>query len=138
MDASTFVPYRRTLIACAVGVLVALAGAAGWTAQGWRKDAEIAGLKATQSKQEAKDATGALTDYQTTAKAIAEAASGAQGSNASTAAALRAIRQEMKNAKPLPADCRPDADRLRKRNAAIEAYNRAAAGQLPGGPVQDH
>ncbi|WP_155401792.1 hypothetical protein [Chromobacterium violaceum] len=31
---------------------------------------------------------------------------------------------------PLPADCRPGADRLRELNAAIEAANAARAGQL--------
>ncbi|MEO4030133.1 hypothetical protein ABH313_19085 [Chromobacterium vaccinii] len=31
---------------------------------------------------------------------------------------------------PLPAECRPGADRLRELNAAIEAVNAAASGQL--------
>lgn len=138
MDISAFIPEKWALLAAASLVLAGASGAAAWTAQGWRKDAEISGLKAAQAGQQAQDATGALTKFQTTAESIAAAASGAQASNASTAVALRAIRQEMKNAKPLPADCRPDAERLRKRNAAVDAYNRAATGQLPGGTVQDH
>lgn len=135
---AAFIPYRRTIIACAVGVLVALAGAAGWTAQGWRKDAVIADLKAKHSGQEAADVTKAFDQFKGNAQSIAEAASSAQASNATTAATLRVIRQELKNAKPLPDDCRPDAERLRKRNAAIKAYNDAATGRVPGGPVQDH
>lgn len=131
-------PYKWGLLAVAALVLAGASGAAAWTAQGWRKDAEIADLKAARAGEVATDATGALEQFKSKALVIAEAASSAQASNASTAVALRALRQEMKNAKPLPADCRPDAERLRKRNAAIGAYNDAAAGRLPGSTVQDH
>lgn len=138
MIPAALAPYKAWLLASAAVALFGAGIAVGWTGQGWRKDAEVMSLKAHQSGQAAKDAGDALEQFKTTAAAISFAASSAQAANASTAAVLRTIRQEMKNATPLPADCHPDAERLRKRNAAIEAYNNAATGRLPSGALQDH
>ena len=40
---------------------------------------------------------------------------------------LDAIQKELKNAKPLPADCRPDAGRVRMLSDAVDAAKQAAA-----------
>lgn len=51
--------YRTIAEGAAVLVLFAILFAVGWTAQGWRKDAEIAAIKAEQSKATA-EATAAV------------------------------------------------------------------------------
>lgn len=130
-------PYLWHLRLAAAVTAVAAAFSAGWTAQGWRKDAVISELQRGTAQSEASSLAHDIEGLQKSASAVQAAASGAIADNTATVRELRAIRQEMKNAKPLPPDCRPDAERLRQRNAAIEAYNRAAAGSVSGRAVQE-
>lgn len=138
MIPASFAPYKWVIVAGGIAAVAISSFGAGWLAQGWRKDATIATAEAAKAKGEATAAGAELTQFKAAAAVITAAASDAHADNTITARELRAIRMEMKNAKPLPADCVPDAGRLRQRNAAIEAYNRAATGQLPGGTLQDH
>lgn len=114
-------------------VALALAGfAAGWTANGWRLGAELSKQDAQSASDRADQAEIDLRKYQQGAAALADAASQAQAANAGAKKQFDAIAKELKNAKPLPADCRPDDDRLRLRNEAIDVYNAARSGQQPG------
>lgn len=125
-------------MAIGAGVALLVGFSAAWAVQGWRYGAQIAELKAAHAETVATDATQAVEQLQQAATRVADAASSARADNTATAKALASIRWEFRNAlKPLPADCVPDPDRLRKRNAAIEAYNRAATGSVSGGALQN-
>lgn len=114
-------------------VALALSGfAAGWTTNGWRLGAELSKQDAQAASDRADQAEVDLRKYQQGAAALADAASQAQAANAGAQKQFAAIAKEFKNAKPLPADCRPDDDRLRLRNQAIDVYNAARSGQQPG------
>ncbi len=114
-------------------VALALAGfAAGWTTNGWRLGAELSKQDAQAASDRADQAEIDLRKYQKGAEALADAASQARAITAGTQKQFAAIAKEFKNAKPLPADCRPDDDRLRLRNEAIDVYNAARSGQQPG------
>lgn len=130
-------PYFWHLRVAAAAAAVVASFSAGWIAQGWRKDAAISDMERATVQAEASALGRDIVGLQKAASAVQAAASGAIADNTATVRELRAIRQEMKNAKPLPPDCRPDAERLRQRNAAIEAYNRAAAGSVSGRAVQE-
>lgn len=124
-------PYRYAAVALACFV-------AGWVAQGWRASAAASEVKAEAAKAVATSASQALDQFIERANQMADAASQAQAGATAIASTAAKIRKDVANVKaPLPADCRPDAERLRNRNAAIEAYNRAATGQLPRGTVQN-
>lgn len=132
MIPAALLPYKWAMVAAAFAATAAVSGAAAWTAQGWRKDAVIADLKAAESGKVAADARGALDQVTRAAAAVSAAASEAGAESAAAAKKFTALAKEMKNAKPLPTDCRPDAERLRNRNDAIRAYNAARAGSESG------
>lgn len=50
-------------------------------------------------------------------------------------ASIGALSEAVKNANPLPAGCRPDADRVRSLTDAVRAARGTTAGQWSGGPV---
>lgn len=108
-------------------VVLALAFLAGWWVNGWRKDAEIAELTATQAKADLAAATQALGQLKTASADIRARADEYRGITTELGAAASAIRKELKNAKPLPADCRPDDFRMRKLSDAVDAAKQAAA-----------
>lgn len=129
----------KLLAALAIGgASTAVGFGAAWYVQGLRADARVADLQRNQAEADADAARSDLKNWQRNAQAVTNAASAALATNAGTARTLAALRKGMINAKPLPADCRPDADRLRRRNEAIDAYNRAAVGPVPGAAVQDN
>ncbi|WP_157072076.1 hypothetical protein [Cupriavidus sp. HPC(L)] len=117
------VPWR----AVAAAVLVSAAFGAGWTVNGWRKDAEIAELNATRAETDLSAARQALGEFKTASADIRARADEYRGITTELDAAASAIRKELKNAKPLPADCRPDDFRVRKLSDAVDAAKRAAA-----------
>lgn len=105
-----------------------LGAAACWQVMTWRTDAA-----------EGRAATDAAAKVIQAADVVADAASRARGDIDTARARLSTIAREARQhaqAAPLPADCRPDAERIRLRNEAIDAYNRAA-GSESGGPVSD-
>lgn len=114
----------------AVAAAVAVVFGAGWAANGWRLGSKLSDLRAQHAEAEQRDSSAGLTQLQDASKQVAQAASQAVASVDAARARLAALKGPY--AKPLPADCRPDDERLRRRNAAIEAYNAARAGSVPG------
>lgn len=120
-------PFALRVLALAVGTAVSFA--VGWHVNGWRKDAEIYAITAEMVKGRSDQAQAALTDLATAAARIRTAADGYTADSAALGAKLDQLRKDFKNAKPLPADCRPDTFRMRHLSAAIDAANEAATGQ---------
>ncbi|GJG96465.1 hypothetical protein [Cupriavidus pauculus] len=102
--------------------------AAGWVANGWRKDAEIDRMKTASAQADLAGANKALDDL---GKASATIQTKANEFNASQAALTAKVDQavmEFRNAKkPLPVDCRPDDFRVRKLSDAVDAAKQAAS-----------
>lgn len=120
--AAAAVPWRAVAV-------VALAGAtfgAGWTVNGWRKDAELAELTAARAQADLATVNQALGELRTAGADIRARADEYRGITTQLGAAASAIRKELRNAKPLPADCRPDDFRVRKLSDAVDAAKRAA------------
>lgn len=117
------VPWR------AIGAALLAAGifAAGWAANGWRKDAEIDRLKTASAQADLASANQALGDLRTASATIREKADEFAGIQTTLGAKLDAIRKDLKNAPKLPADCRPDAGRVRLMSDAVDAAKQAAA-----------
>ena len=112
-------------------LLVVVAGfGAGWTANGWRLNTEIANLKAERANEIAKQSQGALSDLASAAKHVKDAADGAQADMSQLGVKLDAIQKDVRNAKsiPLPADCKLDDGRLRRLAEGAAAVNEAAFG----------
>ena len=116
----------RALLAC-LGLLLAmaLAGAAGWFANGWRHEAQIAELRRAHTEYRATLTEAALTDVQADAATIRQAATEFATIQSTLAPKMTALTKELRNAKPLPAGCLPDADRMRTLDAAIDAANKS-------------
>lgn len=119
---------HKLLIAVGAGVAAAVLGfGAGWVVNGWRLGSELAGEKAAHAQVQATQATAALTTLQADAATIHRAATEYAGIQSTLAPTIAALTKELRNAPRLPADCRPDAVRVRNLDAAIDAANQAAA-----------
>jgi len=117
--------YRALVAGLGLLLAMALAGAAGWITNGWRHDAEIAELRRAQTEYRATLTEAALADVQADAAVIRQAATEFAGIQSTLAPKMAALTKELRNAKPLPAGCRPDADRVRNLDAAIDAANQS-------------
>ena len=116
----------RALVACILVLIgLLLAGAAGWFANGWRHGAEIAELRRAHAEFRAGLSESALVSLQADAKTIRQAATEFAAIQSTLAPRMTALTKELRNAKPLPAGCVPDADRVRNLDAAIEAANKS-------------
>ena len=116
----------RALAGCIlvlVGLL--LAGAAGWAANGWRHGAEIAELQRAHAETMRSQSELALATLQADAAVITKAATEFATIQSTLAPRMTALTKELRNAKPLPAGCRPDDDRVRNLDAAIDAANQS-------------
>ncbi|MGO4416785.1 hypothetical protein AB4Z27_27825 [Cupriavidus sp. KB_39] len=113
----------------AMGAALLAAGifAAGWAANGWRKDAEIDRMKTASAQADLASANQALGDLRVAGATIREKADEFAGIQITLGAKLDAIRKDLKNAPKLPADCRPDAGRVRLMSDAVDAAKQAAA-----------
>lgn len=125
----SFVSIKPVALVAALAVAASTGGATGWITNGWRLGKQIADLKRDQEKTRADQATQALADLAVAAHNIRTAADGYTADVSSLGTKLDALRKDFKNAKPLPADCRPDDFRVRHLGAAVDAANQAAAGQ---------
>lgn len=125
--AQALVGWRGYAAAALAGALVA--GAAAWTVQGWRGEARLARQQAQTARDDAEVARAALAQTTRDIQVMATAAAQAAGVAPQVTAAMSKLNQELKNATPLPAGCRPDGVRLRTLQDAVGAANRAAAGQ---------
>jgi hypothetical protein len=113
---------------------VAIFGA-GWAVNGWRKDAQIAELKTERANTAATQAQGALDDLTAASKTINDAARRYGALQSDLGVKIDDLKKELQNEPPLPPDCRPGPGRVRMLNSAIDAANKAAAGQPVGRAV---
>ena len=125
-------PWRTVGMRSFAGALAAGLFAAGWMTHGWRKDAEIAELAAARAQADLASANLALTDLKAAGAIIRQSADEYLAIHSTLSAKLDAIRKDLKNGKPLPADCRPDAQRMRSLSDAVEAAKQAAARYCAG------
>lgn len=105
-----------------------LAGVAGWLTSGWLHDAEIAELRRAHAEYRASLSEQALADVQADARVIRTAAAEFGAIQSILAPRMTALTKELRNvrdATPLPADCKPTPDRVRNLDAAIEAANKS-------------
>lgn len=118
------------------GVLgAALSGSGVWYLQGLRSDAAIERLKAEYAGEKATAASTALLDLEGSIKRIADSALASADDITALNTRLTAIRKELKNVKPLPVDCKPDTDRVRHLESAIDATNQTATRRESGKTV---
>ena len=118
-------PYRALAAVLVVLLAMVLAGAAGWFVNGWRHGAEIADLQRAHAEFRATLSEAALADVQADAAVIRQAAAEFATIQSTLAPKMTALTKELRNAKPLPADCRPDAGRVQNLDAAIDAANKS-------------
>lgn len=124
-------PYLR--IGAAILVVVG-AFAAGWVTNGWRLYTEIAEMQASYSNAEALAAKAAIDDLVEATSTIKKAADDYTKIETHTSSKIDKLRKEVQQyAKdtPLPADCKPDAQRMQKLTGAISTANEAITGQQP-------
>lgn len=119
-----------------VALAAAVGFGAGWLVNGWRKDAELAEIKAERAEGRADQVQAALDDLATGAAKIRASADGYSADVSALDAKLEAIRKDFKNAKPLPPDCRPDAPRVRELTSVATAVDQAIARQRTGSGLQ--
>lgn len=109
-------------------VAAVLAGVAfGAWVQGLRGDITLQRAKAAQATQRADQSDADLAEFKAAAREMTGAAKDAAAQARAARAKIAAIHVRPYE-KPLPVGCRPDLERLRDRNAAIDAFNAAAAG----------
>ncbi|MBU66457.1 MAG: hypothetical protein CL858_13545 [Cupriavidus sp.] len=114
--------------AVGVALLAACIFAAGWGANGWRKDAEIDRMKTVSAQAALASADAALADLRQAGETIRTKADEFNASQAALTAKVDQAVKEFRNAKkPLPVDCRPDDFRVRKLSDAVDAAKQAAA-----------
>jgi hypothetical protein len=117
--------------AALAAMAVALFGA-GWHVNGWRLNGGIERLKAERANDRATQAEAALADMAAATKMIRDKAAQLAAAETALGGKLDTLTKEFKHEReinPLPADCKPDAMRLRQLRAAVDAANQAAAGR---------
>lgn len=127
----SFIPTPYNWIAAAVlvvGLVVGGAAAGGYVVH----NADVVKLQAVQlaySKAQTASVTASLNQLQGFIDKMNAAGTDYSGALAQINADFSAIKKEFANAtlKPLPADCKPDADRLRSLSAAVAAANARSA-----------
>lgn len=111
----------------ALGLAGAAAFGAGWTTNGWRKDAQLAELAAARAQADLTSANLALSDVHAASRTMRQQADQFNADQAQLAVQLSNAVKEFRNAKkPLPAGCRPDDFRVRKLAEAVAAAKAAA------------
>lgn len=126
------IPFLGALKAAAIVALTGALFGAGWHVNGWRLNAQIEQIKAARASDRATQADGALADLTTAIGKINAAATGYATSARTLDASLDTLTKELRNERtknPLPADCKPTAERMRSLAAAVDAANKAAARQ---------
>jgi hypothetical protein len=121
------------LVGALVGALVA--GPAAWTVQGWRYGAEIAGMERDKAQADAQASRQALTDIQANIETVAAAGRRAAAVGPMLTVQINKLTGALRDAPPLPDNCRPDPVRMRSLESSVGAANRAAAGQPAGAAV---
>ena len=97
----------------------------GWLVNSWR-------LSSAYQAEKAEVAQASADHYADASKKVNDSANEYLRNTEQLKKQIAELKKELANAKknnPLPADCRPDADRLRVLAEAVHTANRAAAGQ---------
>lgn len=129
----------KWLASGAVAAIISIYATYYITSMGYR--ITIADMKTAAANIQTANATASLKQFETDAGLIHDAAVSYAADKTNLAARMDAISKDFANAikaKPLPLDCKPDADRLRNLAAAIAATNTAAAGSGVGATVPSH
>ena len=103
-------------------ILLAVAFCSGWLVNGWRLNASFSEEKAEVVQANADHFRGATQKVNDSAKEYSR-------NSVQLEKQIANLKKELSDAKkkhPLPADCRPDADRMRILKAAVTAANTAA------------
>lgn len=111
----------KTKIIIAIGV-IAVAFSSGWIVNGWR-------LSSSYQAEKAEVVQANADHFADVSRKVNEAATEHVSKTYKLEEKIKELQKELANAKknrPLPADCRPDADRLRVLKDAITAANTAA------------
>jgi hypothetical protein len=117
---------RLLIYAATALALVGVGFGAGWQVNGWRLHADVADLKTQAAETRAKGAEQGLQDLTNAAALIKGQADSFQGLKLDLTGQFAQLRKDLKNAPPLPVDCKPDDFRVRKLHDAIDAANQAA------------
>lgn len=120
-------PFIAGKLFMAVAVAI-VAGVVGWTANGWRLNGKIATIKAEYAQAETVAHQQALQDLVTATAEIKRAADEYTTVETRTSRKIDVLRKEVgeyAKQNPLPAECRPDAIRVRKLSDSIDAANEA-------------
>lgn len=108
-----------------VAACLAIGFMAGWIVNGWRMSSDIEHEKVEAVQESANH-------FAVASKQINESAKDYIGKSEQLKKQIEKLKKELSDAKknyPVPADCRPDSDRLRVLKNAVAAANRASAGQ---------
>lgn len=104
-----------------------IAGLAAWHWQAASYERKLSALGEQQARGELQVARVALEQLHSASSVIHQKAVEYAGIQSTLGLQLEAIRKDLKNANPLPADCRPDDFRVRKLADAVGAAQQAAA-----------
>lgn len=113
------------LVGITVLFAVIVGFAAGWKVNSWRMGSSYVAEKAEVIK------TGADA-LKANVQNVNDAGNQHVNDSLHLKTQIATLKKELKDVqktKPVPADCKPDADRLRIITAAVDATNRAASGQ---------
>ena len=117
--------YKATAMGLALAGSAAAFATAGWFANGWRHDIELAELREAHQKERAERAEAAMASFKNDADRIIQAANQYAAIGTTLAPKMSVLIKELSNAKPLPVGCAPDHFRVRNLDAAIDAANQA-------------
>lgn len=122
---------RAWVVGSGAALLLLLAGASvGWVVNGWRMSAALAEAREARAVDSAESARAALADLAAGASKVRAMADSYNSGRAEISGKLDQLSKDFKNYakdKPLPADCRPDAVRVRSLSEAVAAAKQAAA-----------
>lgn len=117
--------------------LALIGGAVGWAVNGWRLSSQVEKAKAEYSESKAAAYQEVINQIAADTKRMADAAEGNTVKTAQIDKDINAIMKELKNAKPLPVECRLDDFRMRNLTAAVADLQRTLAGSKPSSTVRD-
>lgn len=111
-----FAPFKLLLVAI-------LCFCVGWSVNGWRLRSRLSEMEAAHAQEQTEQATAALNTLQADADKIHAAATEYAGIKDTLAPKIAALTKELRNAKPLARDCKPDEDRAKILDSAIDTVN---------------
>lgn len=104
-----------------------LGAAATWFVLGAFHGREVAELRLERSRDDLAVAREAIQQTNSDLTAMAKSARAAAAAGPELTASIGALSKALKSANPLPAGCRPDADRVRSLTDSVRAARGAAA-----------